>query len=326
MHVFAPHELDAVRMKMVADHVAEIAGNTTSNCFCKFAAAAGRDETTPFGNVDCLCAAQKTGAPVDNSPQPVPVDFYGERARDGENMTTRFRYAVRGDLSPAVEELLLSLDAGDRRSFDGKLPVWRDAAGSELSAKLDGHVVFQEGDGGSLRFGELGGDDRALVQGIDLSPQTHPALTIEVWVKLHSKPNKRGYLVGHDNGEGNLDRAIYMHDSRFAPAGAEGTTAIGAGQQYVSSLSAPSVDKWMQVVAVWHQSGPSFVYRNTVRSDGPPATFNRPGGATLSIGAHQFLPDQHVDASIACVRVYGRALTESEVQQNFDFLAPRFGL
>jgi putative CocE/NonD family hydrolase len=78
-----------------------------------------------------------------------------------------------------------------------------------------------------------------------------------------------GYLVGHDNGQDVFDRAIAMHDVRFAGTNApQGATAVFAGAPYTSALSSPPLGRWMQVVGVWNQEGPSYVYRNTVRSDG----------------------------------------------------------
>mmetsp|Transcript_22825 Transcript_22825/g.73455 ORF Transcript_22825/g.73455 Transcript_22825/m.73455 type:complete len:429 (+) Transcript_22825:1-1287(+) len=325
--VYAPRELDRSRLKLVADRVTEVAGNTTSSCFCRLQGQSGEDETTPFANVDCLCMAKDSGLPVNNArPSAVPLDMYGERLAKGEDVMERLRYPLPADVQLTTDGLLMSLDAGDRKSWDGS-GKWRDVSGTELAATMEGHAVFDETEGsGSIRFGQEGDGDRAVVTGLDISPRTHKSLTIEAWVKLHSLPNPRGYLVTHDNGQGNLDRTLMMHDSRFAEPGAtEGATALGAGKEYTSSLGKPSLERWMQVVAVWTQDGPSAVYRDTVRGEGPMA-FNLDGAANLCIGSHQFLPDHHVDAHVAVVRVYDRALSEGEVKANFDFMAPRFGV
>ena len=49
-----------------------------------------------------------------------------------------------------------------------------------------------------------------VIRGLDISPAAHPALTIELWVKINSNELPgRGYIIGHDDG--GFDRAISVH-------------------------------------------------------------------------------------------------------------------
>merc|ERR1719231_2036939 len=109
------------------------------------------------------------------APSPVAVDMYGERVEEGESPEERFMYPLQGEVELVKDALLLSLDAGDKKSWDGVSGRWRDVGGSEFAGEVEGNVSLDpDEETGALRFGRDGGDDRILVRGFDMSPATHP--------------------------------------------------------------------------------------------------------------------------------------------------------
>lgn len=324
--VYAPSTLDLPRLKAVADSVVGLTGSRICSCFCAFATQAGRNRADPFGRVECLCADRSTGEQIDNRPQPVPLDVYGERAEGDQSQ--RFRYPLPAHGGLVVDGLRLSLDAGDRLSWPDAGHTLADVSGGEHSATLHGRVAFEEDGMGCLRFGRNGTQGDHATLELDISPRAMPALTLELWVKLHSLPNPHGWAFGHDTGLARYDRGILMHAAAFEdpsrPGAGSGATAMGVGHPYMSELT-PRLHEWTHVVATWGDSGVATLYHNAVGSDADSPADNGEGGNKLVLGGHVRDGGAGVDACIAVARVYDRALAAAEVQANFDFLASRFG-
>jgi hypothetical protein len=230
----------------------------------------------------------------------------------------------------------------------GALPEgvkWKDVSGSRLFGTFLGTVLLDRHEAFSLRIGSQASSSRITVPNFDISRSRKPDLTVAIWVKLASVQNDRGILLGNgpalDGGaSGRMARAIHLHDTRFAglqvdasvlpewdPLQPEGSappvTALCAGAFYTSTLSAPPVNKWMHVVGVWQGDGSSFIYRNLERDTA--ATFSRSaeGQSALTIGA-AFNGEDGIDGWIASVKVWGRALSFDELEDDYCSVAPRF--
>merc|ERR1711871_243429 len=78
----------------------------------------------------------------------------------------------------------------------------------------------------------------------NIGPRTNPELSIEVFFRVHSRPNNRGWIVGHDNG--GYDRALLVHDHRF------GGFASAAGYHYHSkNRYYPKIGEWTHMVGTY---------------------------------------------------------------------------
>ena len=347
--VVAPQALDKERMYLVAKQVKFVTKNRASSCFCKFkptvAPLVFDGHVDTFGDVDCACQEKSSGL-MEATPPSVPTDIYG--VLDNTPYERRFRYNA-GSATFVSRGLVFCVDAGDRKSYtggEGKAHAWTDVSNGGRKTVLQGGVTWTASEGyGAMRFGARGPGDLMTIAGLDIGPRSMKAFSVELWIKLVSIPNGRGWVFGNDATTPNTgvdsqdyDRGLFMHDTRFSPqrsppnasaveAAEWGRSAMGVGHEYQSLMMAPAVGKWVHMVGVWRQGGSSELYRNTVRQDVEPSrTFNFDGMRDAVLGGHRHLAHYHVDAHIAALRIYNVPLREREVQRNYDFSAPRFGI
>ncbi|KAH3767578.1 hypothetical protein Pelo_536 [Pelomyxa schiedti] len=216
------------------------------------------------------------------------------------------------------EGLLLDLDARNSRGELLQGTTWADTSGRGNNGALRGRSHFVDECGGAVRVGELGDGDRVVIP-VDINPDVMPQVTLEIWIKLFSIPNNRGWAFGHDDG--GYDRTIIMHDERF---GHVPSVALAVGETYDFNGGKPALMRWMHVVGVWRQHGASELYIDGYLSGSHPNTVNLSGHRQLTLGnwpndiAHQ------VDALIAIARVYNRALNPAEIRTNYHAVESRF--
>ncbi len=349
--VYAPKYVDAGQLQKAAELVQKMALKTACTCFCRMHSTISKshDASDPYGEFDCICRENDSGAIIDPK-RPTPrTDAYGQPKPASSELKVdngkRFLYEHTDGVGFTLDGLLFTLDAGDRQSYNPakNASEWLDVSGIGAVGSLTGSVSFNKTEGGgSIRFG-AGGAERATLD-IDISPQAHPELTLEVWLKLTDVANDVGWVLGHDRprfGKSSLDRGLLVHDIRFQDSAEKktqslrakkrqgplvGRSAIGVGHVYASNLPPPVVGDWIQLVGVWTEGGDSMLYRDTMKDRISRYTRSGPGERYLTIGAHPQLKDQGVDGYIALVRAYDRALSDDEIRSNYVYFAKRFGL
>ena len=193
-------------------------------------------------------------------------------------------------------------------SVDGS----QDIHGYELNG---GALIKENAPGGvarALRI-ELSGQ-YARLPGVDISPSKMIDCTLVIGLYLESIPSgARGWVLGHEvNG---YDRTVIMHDSRFNNMG----MALGYASSVWDTQTLPTVHKWLHIVAVFRQGKDSYFFVDGTQAPIPRTGNNNGGSPDLYVGS-AIHTDHQSDCWIKEVRVYERALDESEVQnlhQNF---------
>jgi hypothetical protein len=94
---------------------------------------------------------------------------------------------------------------------------------------------------------------------------------------------------------------------------------------YWETGAAISNNTWTNFVSVWQYSTSNiYQYANNVQTIGNPTIGSLGTGTSLVIG--QESTARQFSGGIAIVRVYGRALSSTEVTQNFNAMRGRFGV
>ena len=215
-----------------------------------------------------------------------------------------------------TDGLVLSLDAGDRNSYPGSGTTWRDLSGNGNSGSLVNGPTFNSANGGSIVFD--GGDDR-----VDISHNTlynfTTGLTISCWYKT---------TVG-------LDSYITTKsdDSFYLCVGPLGTTANkmsfflnGTTGGWLQSTANANTGNWIHVSATWI-GGVSYIYLNGVLdiSGSRPGTLQT-GASAVNLAYRGVGVNKYLNGSISNFQMYNRALSASEVLQNYNAQKSRFGL
>jgi len=206
--------------------------------------------------------------------------------------------------------LVLALDAGNTKSYPGSGATWTDLSGQGNNGTLVNGVGYNSGNGGSLSFD--GVDDYATTSS-SLVFSANETISVSCWFRTN--------LLTLD---GAFFRRILNFTNNYGIL--LNTTSVG-WYANGASLVAPvniSTNIWYKVDYVYtgtqHQIYLNGNLKNTDTSSN--ASIN----SVLWIGRYYGSNNGKFNGNIAQVSIYNRALTASEIQQNFNALRGRFGI
>ena len=194
--LWAPDQLTPEELSEAAKTVNHLA-KEVSDCFCTFRAKRptvdlnNRHSTIePHAEQNCVCTT-RSGL-NENVPDLLPTDFYGTTLSKKSTMQSLIRYEVPNGMNYQIpiHDLVLALDAGDRRSYDARNPsVLKNIAANDDNkpirfnneGHLHGFIGFNATEGGgSLRLGHHGDRDYIICKGLDISKPSMPKVTVEM--------------------------------------------------------------------------------------------------------------------------------------------------
>ena len=225
-----------------------------------------------------------------------------------------------------TDGLVLALDAANPKSYPGSGTTWNDLSGQGNNASLNDGAYFSDN---SILFD---GDN----DGVDLGKsyfETIDEFSVVIWFKPDGVKGGTQMLIyeGQGDGFGGNDEFHVQYDSGSSDevaAWMTGGIAIGSGTGTVP------VDKFSQVaytVSGISATATGTLYLNGVNEGTGTGTINRSGyGVNTLVGRPYSLafptPPRSYEGLIQTVSIYNRALTESEIQQNFNALRSRFSI
>jgi hypothetical protein len=219
--------------------------------------------------------------------------------------------------------LVLALDAANPKSYPGSGTTWFDLSGNGNNGTLVNGVGYSGDNLGSLVFD--GVNDYSEVSSNPSIELDFP-LTIEVWYYLKS-PWPGGALGMITKGPLSNDYDYMMY---FTSSGTRWDfykkTQLGTGTRAAAfNTSYSHFDKWNSVCYSVSQLGVVKAYENAIlRSEESfQNTDVRKGTQSLKIG--RGWGSTH-NGNIANIKIYNRALTAQEIQQNFNALRGRYGI
>ena len=212
--------------------------------------------------------------------------------------------------------LIFCLDAANPRSYDGAGTTWTDLTVNKNNGTLTNGPTFDSANGGSIVFDGTN-DYVACVQSFS---RNQTQLTISSWVKFNNFTTSRAIYVETKNDvSSRIDLAVTTsQEIRFAGRDDDSDSFT---QFAISATSLINTDVWYNIVGVYDPLNTNNnVYLNSVNvtllslnlGDGFPDTTS----ATQRIGNNG--PNTgYMNGNIAQVSIYNRALTASEIQQNY---------
>jgi hypothetical protein len=245
----------------------------------------------------------------------------------------------------ASDGLVLSLDAGNRKSYPGSGTTWTDLSGNGKNFTLfnSSYYSYSSVNGGSIGFtrtlpptGETGGYAEHTGSGaLAVATYLYNDHTTEIWAKINDRnPTNydatetqgalfvyRGYHSMFQYSSTALNYGIYSGTTFrnwITPTLGTSGTDIIQGQWFhaVAIRSGNNLSSYingqLKGTAVIDTSGGASVVLNTIRM----------GMANPSNEGYSW----HTNANVAAARMYRRALTAAEIQQNYIATKSRFGL
>jgi hypothetical protein len=221
--------------------------------------------------------------------------------------------------------LVLALDAADKNSYKGSGTAWNDISGNANTGTLTNGPTFSGLNGGCIVFD--GTDDYSSRASITNPPTT--TFTISLWCTFLSNTADR-YLfsVGRDIGAptGGLALLAYGFDVVSDVLIFE----LGSGVGRVSSGIVPTINTWYNIVATADGTNTKFYVNSILKNTSAQGSGQITSNPTLSVGSYvngSGIPSTYFhDGRVSNVLLYNRALTATEVLQNYNATKTRFGL
>jgi hypothetical protein len=225
---------------------------------------------------------------------------------------------------PDVSEsgLVLALDAGNTKSYNAGISTttWTDLSGNGNTGTLTNGPTYSISNGGSIAFD--GVNDYADF----FAPSLGTTTTVEMWVNLGAS-----YSGGMFFGWLRYD--VYCGSGNLGYNTANAGDLYGISSATVSSLGL--VNNWKHYVFEM-RSDVSYtnnkIYINTISQslsqqlgseNAANRTFNNGNGRISGWRDNTLYP---ISMNCASFKVYNRALTAAEIQQNFNATKSRYGL
>lgn len=216
--------------------------------------------------------------------------------------------------------LVLHLDAANPKSYAGTGTTWNDLSGNGYNGTLVNGVGYSADNNGALTFdGTNDYVDCGVIPGIDSSATE---FTVDVLLKPEIK-NTRCIIENGTNFNTNTFYIFQENATYFT------FLVYGSGFDYVYANFEYQLNTWYNLVGVWSAGNRVNFYSNGVLVNGTRGGSARSsvmtGNTNILIGSRGGNQSQF-EGNIPQAKIYNRALTAQEVQQNFNALRGRYGI
>jgi hypothetical protein len=229
----------------------------------------------------------------------------------------------------AIEDnLTLALDAANTKSYSGSGNTWYDLSGKGNNGTISG-ATHTSGAGGYFEFdGDNDYVDLGTISTSNVLQMNNPSgggLTVSWWGYFDDTGDDFQRIFDKSNG-GTASNGWAIYTS----ATGSNTTTLHLGSagsdQVISNSYLTST--WQNWCVTWVKSSGTYVtYLNGVQDKTGTRTWNVPSSQTNArIGSWNHSTGREHNGKIACLKIYDKALTSTEVTQNFNALKGRFGV
>jgi len=231
---------------------------------------------------------------------------------------------------PEINEdgLVLALDAGNTKSYPGSGTTWTDLIGNGNNGTLVNGVGYSGTNGGSLSFD--GVDDYVNFTDKPEFTFTDAKFSLEIFFRYVNKTATENAIIGkRDYGFTQREYNFYMYEPGSTPTLKFIISSNLTANWTTVESSTIQKNTWYHAVAT-SDAGVGRIYLNGVlnatNNSMNSSTTNGTSPLTIGNSFDSGLAIQYFNGSIPLARIYNRALTASEIQQNFNALRGRYGI
>jgi hypothetical protein len=219
--------------------------------------------------------------------------------------------------------LVLSLDAAKRDSYPGLGTVWRDISGNGNNGTLTNGPTFNSDNGGAIVFD--GVDDYADLGNILFNSAS--VSTLDLWVNFPSMAVNKYIMSKGSAGDGIYTFIMYTGPGPSGGGSSYIRFAMGNQSSVTSTIIEYGSLNWGQWYNFTFTYNGSFVtgYRNA----STPLSSALTGNLYTTTTPIYLARDKYGvtgTCNIASFKIYNRALSASEVLQNYNAQKSRYGL
>jgi len=225
--------------------------------------------------------------------------------------------------------LVLDLDAGNTASYSGSGTTWTDLSSYGNTGTLTNGPTYSSANGGSIVFD--GVNDYVENTSPNLGISGDASVTLSCWFYFTGTSSAGSYwsLLSYGNGPSALDTfALAIYDVyRLA-------FAFNGGNQAISNQNVITTNTWYNIVGTKTPGAintTTNLYLNGSQISIASAPTGTPNVTSRVMRVGRWTNDgvgneYYFTGRVANVQIYNRALTATEISQNYNALKGRFGL
>jgi hypothetical protein len=217
--------------------------------------------------------------------------------------------------SPRIitDGLVLYLDAANTRSYPGSGTAWNDLSRSGNNGTLTNGPTFSSGNGGSIVFD--GADDYVQTSNTSFNSST---IAVSVWINRSTTATTFPVIASKEGVSSGWILHIINTNKIFWKINNNNSTAI-------TTTSSLTVGLWYNIVGIYTGSQLAVYINGILDSTTSDSTGINSNSTTLRIGEYQTTGNAY-RGNIANIQIYNRALSSTEILQNYNATKGRFGL
>ena len=227
--------------------------------------------------------------------------------------------------------LVLCLDAANPKSYPGSGTAWTDMSGLGNNGTLVNGPTFDANNAGGIVFDGVNDymTTTVLPSGTDL-------FTLSFWIYLNTNltgnwggSNKSAIIFTGDNA-GTYEFILLTIDGNVGPPYTIALSKYGqakTGLCQISQTNIMPIQRWHNLVLIRDGAASQQIYLNgSLLTTGNISDSMASAATMLSGGATQSGYSGYLNGKFSNILKYNRALSASEIQQNFNALRGRYGI
>ena len=219
--------------------------------------------------------------------------------------------AVANGGSIVTNGLVLALDAADRNSYVSGSTTWNDVSGNRNSGSLINGPTFSSASLGGIVFDGVDDYVNSTNPILGASPSTYE-MVVKINTRTNSSAENAFFRAGTESP--NRMRLYFMRSNNFAVAYYDNDFAFSYSVQVGVIYDVCFIESGTGTVSLYVNG--SFVQSTSLTA---PNTL----GTSLYIGRYATL---YLNGVVYNAKIYNRALSASEVLQNYNAQKSKFGL
>jgi hypothetical protein len=209
--------------------------------------------------------------------------------------------------------LVLYLDAANARSYPKSGTTWFDRSGNGNNGTLQNGVGYNSANFGSLTFDGTNG----AIALSNITPTS--GASFSAWIYINGSNSNFGAIFANwsDIGGG----TAYWFGTY---AGTSSTITMYFSGAFIYDITSLPLNTWM-LLTITHNGSTSIGYINGIQRGSGASSLSTSTNNT-SIGYDITRTNYPFKGNISQVSIYNRALSASEIKQNYNALKSRYGL
>jgi hypothetical protein len=221
-----------------------------------------------------------------------------------------------------TDNLVFCVDAANPRSYPGSGTTWTDLSGNGINGALTNGPLYSANNNGSIVFD--GSNDGVEFPGN--AALSVNEMTISTW-SYSTNYDQNGFLFEKTtNGTVNTQYSLFFNDVN---ASIYYRTYGLSNRDMIVSLSTAGVtnSSWNNVIATYNGSQKKIYVNGILKStQSASGTVTQNSTGESFIGIYAGFLNYGFNGNISNVSVYNRALSDTEILQNYNALKGRYGL